>query len=286
MNLKRFYVRRFLRIIPAYIALLIAVAACQAAGRIQVPSRDWIAAMTYTTNFLFHPSWELGHTWSLSVEEHFYCLWPVALSVAGIVGGWRVALVCIVGCWGLRCFIALGLPLLVSPETVSFYSALAENSTFTRLDTISMGCLVALASRSDFWRGCLDRLTRPAFLVGYVVIIGAALELGAISKFHHCVYYTLSGTCIGLLMWGLIQSEGLPRRILSNRILRTIGIGSYSIYLWQQLVIHPRQVGWIHAFPQNIVLTLGVACLSFWLIEQPFNRLKDRVANRMPTVSA
>lgn len=279
VNLKRFYVRRFLRIIPAYLVLLLVVAACQMAGKFDLRTRDWVAALTYTTNFLYHPSWELGHTWSLSVEEHFYFLWPFALFVAGLAGGWRMALSCIVGCWGIRCFIVLGLPILANRETASYYSPLAENCTFTRLDTISMGCLLALASRSDFWRGWLDRLTRPAMMFGYFATICAALELGAISKFHHCVYYSLSAACIALLMWGLIRSEGLARRIMSNRVLMTMGIGSYSIYLWQQLFIHPKQVGWIHAFPQNIALSLVAACLSFWIIERPCNRLKDRVAH-------
>ncbi|MBS0204177.1 MAG: acyltransferase [Planctomycetes bacterium] len=278
INLKRFYARRFLRIIPAYCALLVAVACCQLCGKFHLQARDWVAALTYTTNFLYHPSWELGHTWSLSVEEHFYLLWPFALFAAGIIGGWRTALGCIFGCWGLRCFVALVLPALTSREIGAYYSALSENSTFTRLDTISAGCLLALACRNDVWRGRLDRLTRPGHLVAYFATLCVSLALSVSAKYHLCASYTINAFCISMLMWGMIRSEGWAARILANPILTTLGIGSYSIYLWQQLFIHPRQTDWIHAFPQNIALSLGVACLSFWWIERPFNRLKDRMA--------
>lgn len=277
-DLKRFYLRRFLRIVPAYAALLAVVAVSQYAGYVRLQSRDWIGALTYTSNFLYHPSWELGHTWSLAVEEHFYLVWPAVLFVAGFAGGWRAAIGCIVGCCALRCFIALLLPRFISPSDASYYAAFCENWTFTRLDTISMGCVLALASRSDAWRDLLDRITRPAWLLLWLATIVASLQLGRSGKFHLCASYSLEALCIAMLIWGCLRSDGFLRRILSNPLLTTIGVGSYSIYLWQQLFIHPRLDGWIHQFPQNVVLAMGMAWFSFWVIERPFNQLKDRMA--------
>ena len=277
-NLKRFYIRRFLRIMPVYFALLITVAICQRLGKFQIEARNWIGALTYTTNFLFKSPWELGHTWSLSVEEHFYLLWPFALFAGGLKGGWRVASGCIVGCWLVRCGIAVVLPRFVSPADASYYASMAEGWTFTRLDTISMGCLLALACRSAVGRLWLDRLSRPTLWCVYLIVLGASLKWDTSVKFHLCVAYSLQAVCIGLLMWGLIRSEGFARRVLSHRLLATIGVGSYSIYLWQQLFIHPRQSGWMHAFPQNVCFALGAACVSYWVFERPMNHLKDRLA--------
>jgi peptidoglycan/LPS O-acetylase OafA/YrhL len=211
------------------------------------------------------------------VEEHFYLIWPLVLGAAGAVGGWRMAWSCVGVCWFLRCVVSLVLPAVMSPADASYYSALAENSTLTRLDTISMGCLLALACRSDYWRGWLDALTRPPLLVLYAVTILASLELGASAKFHLCVFYTVSGFCIALLVWGVVRNEGFVQRCLENPVLSAIGVGSYSIYLWQQLFIHPTHPRWIHAFPQNIVLALCAAYLSYRFVETPMNRLKDRV---------
>jgi len=278
INLRRFYIRRFLRIIPAYCALLAVVAICQYAGRIHVPSRDWIAALTYRTNALYHPTWELGHTWSLAVEEHFYLIWPFVLFAAGLTGGWRAAVGCIVGSCILRCMISLVLPKIIGPAEASLYSALAENWTITRLDTISSGCLLALASRRDNLRSWLDRHTTPVYLVAYVLTLCGSLMMGSSGKLHLCVCYSLNAFCISMLVWGMIQSQGIIRQVLANPILTTIGAGSYSIYLWQQLFIHPDLKGWIHVFPQNVAFALGAAWLSFRVIEQPFNRLKDRWA--------
>ena len=98
------------------------------------------------------------------------------------------------------------------------------------------------------------------------------------TKYHLCVAYTLHAVCITLLMWGLVRSEGLARRVLSHRWLTTIGLGSYSIYLWQQLLVHPKQSGWVYCFPQNVLLTLAIAFTSYWVIERPMNNLKDRIS--------
>ena len=278
VNLKRFYVRRFLRIMPVYVAMLITVAICQRLGKFQIEARDWIGALTYTTNFLSTPTWELGHTWSLSIEEHFYLLWPFVLFAGGLAGGWRVAIGCIVGCWLARCGIAVVLPRLVSPADASYYATMAETWTMTRLDTISWGCLFALGCRSASGRAWLDRFSRPKLMWAYFLAIWISLALGSTTKYNLCVAYSLHGVCIALLMWGLIRSEGFARRVLSHRLLATIGVGSYSIYLWQQLLVHPRQPGWIHAFPQNVGFALAAAFASYWVIERPMNNLKNRLA--------
>ena len=225
----------------------------------------------------------MGHCWSLSVEEHFYLLWPVVLYAGGVALGWRIGLGCLAVCWLIRCGVALGLAKYVFPvgsswSDVSMSALMAESWTFTRLDTITMGSLLALCSRSQNGRAWLNRLTSAEMLCILFVTLCVSITLTQSSKYNLCVAFTLNGLCIALLMWGLIQSQGLTRRILCHPVLRVIGMGSYSIYLWQQLFIYPRHAGWIHQFPQNIVLTMGAAFLSYWLVEQPMNRLKDRVA--------
>lgn len=283
IQLKRFYVRRFLRIAPAFVGLMFAVAVGQAFGYFHLEMRDWIGAATYTSNFLYRPSWELGHSWSLSIEEHFYLLWPFVLYAGGMTWGWRAGLACLASCWLIRCGIAFGLTRFLFPADscwadVSWCSQMAETWTFTRLDTITVGSLLALASRSENARNCLNRVTRPELLWIYFVTFSVSITLMRSSKYTLCVAYSLNAFCIGLLLWGLIQSKGIARSVLENPLMKVIGLGSYSLYLWQQLFFNPRHEGWIHMFPQNLVLALGAAFLSFWLIETPINRLKDRVA--------
>lgn len=283
IDLKKFYLRRSLRIIPAYFALVLVVAVLHQVGYVTMRPRDWIGALTYTSNFYYRPSWELGHSWSLAIEEHFYLLWPFVLYAGGIRWGWRVGVFWLVACALIRIGIALGVPAHLFPVG-SFYhetsncSAMAEVWTLTRLDTITMGSLLALLCRSDKGRAWLDRWTTPKRMWLFLGIFCLSLVLCRSGKYTLCASYTVNGFCIAMLIWGMIRSEGVMRAILNNRWLRAIGLGSYSLYLWQQLFINPHHAGWVHQFPQNMFFAVGAACLSFWLIERPMNRLKDRVA--------
>lgn len=277
VNLRRFYLRRMLRIMPAATILILTVALLQWLGYAHLELRDWIGATTYTTNFLYHPAWELGHMWSLAIEEHFYLLWPVVLCSIGLTAGWRVPPVCLAGCWIVRCGIALIVPFFVAPDSAAYYTSMAETWTFTRLDTISMGCLIALSARTLAGRTWLDRLTAGPLMGAYFLTFCGTLLVSS-AKFTLCIAYTVQAATIGLLLWGLIRRASPFRTLLDHWSLRTIGLGSYSIYLWQQLFLQPHGTSWLQEFPQNTIFALLAAALSFWLIERPLNRLKDRVA--------
>lgn len=69
ISLRNFYIRRVFRIFPAFYAYFAVIAVCSLAGYIVVNHSDLLAAAFYVMNFRFHPSWYLGHLWSLSVEE-------------------------------------------------------------------------------------------------------------------------------------------------------------------------------------------------------------------------
>src|SRR4051794_2751641 len=92
IHLGAFYLRRVFRIMPAYVALIAVVALLDASGAIQVPTSDFVAAWTYRMNYHLGGSWELGHLWSLAVEEQFYFLWPLTLLLAGLASGRRIAI--------------------------------------------------------------------------------------------------------------------------------------------------------------------------------------------------
>src|SRR5580692_8626360 len=82
ISLRLFYIRRTLRILPAFYLFVGTVAILNALGVIAVPPGNWVYVLTYTLNFDPHPPWVLGHLWSLSVEEQFYLLWPLVMRFA------------------------------------------------------------------------------------------------------------------------------------------------------------------------------------------------------------
>ena len=85
IDLPRFYARRALRLYPALIVLVILASTAAALRGVGSPPADGVAAATYVTdiyaNIATHPSLVL-HTWSLSVEEQFYLIWPAVLIVS------------------------------------------------------------------------------------------------------------------------------------------------------------------------------------------------------------
>lgn len=263
LNLTGFYWRRLLRIAPAYVALLLAVAALQWVGVSHLERRDWFAAITMTMNFVHRSGWELGHAWSLSIEEHFYLLWPLAFVLTP--RKWHVAQLAI--CIAF-CFVARWIVLIAFPE----WTPMSENWTFTRLDTIALGCLLAFVARQRTWRDRLDRVT--ACWPGILLLLVASLAVSNLSaKWTVGIAFLLNGVCIALLVWTAARRSP---KWLNGRAISVIGVGSYSLYLWQQLFLNPQRDSWVTAYPQNLVLTTLTALASFWIVEIPFLRWKDR----------
>lgn len=196
-NLQAFYVRRSLRIFPACLCLLGTVFLVSQLGFATIPWRDWLAATTYTLNFVHRPAWEVGHGWSLSIEEHFYLLWPLLLLMLGTVRSGRVAIGCLVFCFSARWIV-----LFAYPE----WTQMAELWTFTRLDTIAAGCLLALLASSDAWRDRLNRLcTFRGAVPVYIALLMLSVGLCDLSgKLSVGVGYSVNAILIALLLWSVL----------------------------------------------------------------------------------
>jgi len=290
ISFRRFYLRRCLRLLPAFLVmLLVFLVYCllNFEGRaLQRYLQSVALAVTYTSNwaraFSLNPVEGLGHTWSLAMEEQFYLFWPILLLGLLRLGGGPRRLVAGVlllalASWGWRVWLA-------------WHGAGADrlyNGLDTRLDALMVGCALGIAQGY----GLLGHLYRPLAgrLLG-VAAVPAILYLVVVANYAHYwldmrLYYwmlalvELSAAC--LLLNVLCHRGGWVERVLSLQPLAWLGSISYGLYLWHfPIYVFMRDAG---ASPWRVLLlgslaTLLLACLSYYLLERPFLRLKQRYA--------
>jgi peptidoglycan/LPS O-acetylase OafA/YrhL len=273
VSLTGFYTRRALRILPAYVVLLWALFGLSLHERVSLAPVDWWTALTYTVNFAPVSSWDVGHIWSLSVEEHFYMVWPcVALWCSTrALGLWALA-----GCLVppiLRGIVVLGFP---------DWSSTTELWTPYRCDTIAWGCLLATAVQEPVWRARLERIV--AGMWWWVVPLGVlavACRMSSFTKFGLIPGYTIKAMCLAWLAWGAVRRhEQWFTRVLNAPLLVNVGVLSYSLYLWHRVFLRPDSAGAWLAFPWNLIPVFVAAWLSWAVVETPFLAWKDHLAKK------
>jgi peptidoglycan/LPS O-acetylase OafA/YrhL len=276
ISLKRFYARRCLRIFPPFYAYLGVLGILWISGVLPQNGPTFLAAATYTIVYLSNPiGWSVQHTWSLSIEEQFYLLWPAILlwlhrhRRATLFALLVIAVMPIVR-------IILHLAMAHTPQQASRIVVLGGSA-----DTLMVGCLLALVNGRAAWEKWHRRFVTPAStammaIVGFVVVpyLSAKLTGPIGSAVMTALGNTVTSFCIGgVLLYVVENSTSIAGRFLNLRFLRHIGVISYGLYLWQQLFTSPDS-----AFPAyRYLLIFAAAEASFWLIERPIMRLRQRL---------
>ncbi len=270
ISLSRFYLRRTFRIFPAFYAYVGSMVIASAFGAVALSGRDITQAVTYTINYFPGRAWELGHIWSLSVEEQFYLLWPALFIVVGARR--RV--------WVAATFVALA-PVLRVLWWQAGWSGAIDEMYQTVMDAIGVGCLLAFVrSRLDDSPRYLRLLRSPLVLLCVVLALLINHKRASISIFYPVGETVLNVTIAVIVDWAMRQQDNVWARVLNARPMAFIGMLSYSLYLWQQPFLNRHSQAWICAFPQNLGLTFGAALASYYLVEKPFLRWRDRINAR------
>ena len=275
LSLKKFWTRRALRILPVFLCLVVVLIVLRVAGYIYIRPRGWIELATFTVNFRYHPRWSVGHLWFLALEVHFYLMFPLVVrwlaprKVVGVLLGTLAF-----------CFAARWLSLLFFRHDPVFMEMI-EYMTFTRLDSLAAGCLLAYAVHDPARRRRVDAvLTRPAVVTACIIMVLAILAICTrVWWFLPAVGNTALALLLPVIVWAALRRpRAAAARFLNTRSFVALGLASYSVYIWQQLFLFQDRPGFVHNFPQNVLFTLLAAAVSYTLIERPFLNLKQRYA--------
>ena len=284
--LRRFYIRRVLRIAPIYYGSILAMCAIGSQ-----PVRDGVWwHVTYTTNFgqvfLGMDFKNAVHFWTLAVEEQFYVVWPLivlatpraqlgamlravfagsaALVLAGVAGGVP---------WGVLTMLPVG----GSSFALSFGALLAYARFYgngialkNARAALWIGAPVFVLSQYFWWRygGGEDAYNRPEYKLTYVLSV--TLFFG----------------------WFFIRSlapGSALARFLSLPPLRYLGRISYGVYvyhwlldpyyvsIWKRLGLHAT-LGQMSEAGLKSATVIVIAAVSWHVFEKPILSLKDRLA--------
>ncbi len=293
-SLKQFYARRFLRIFPIYYLLIAVLYTIN-----WYPCRQNILyLLTYTANIRVANGFNIGsfdHLWSLAVEEQFYIFFPfivffnntknllkifVAVTLIGVVG---------------RALLYLHNPT---------YIPYSNFNTISCLDSLGIGSILAYLSlyKQDV---LLRILSKKIYFIGSVLLF-LAIMLFSFSRysgperanFVSMVFMRLFFNVVSFFLLGysiLLGYKGIFQRILENSIIVFLGRISYGMYLYHLFI--PNFVSLVLtrlkirvAFDSNIMamiyvpLTIGIASLSWFIIERPINGLKKYFSYRKDLV--
>lgn len=296
IDLKLFYLRRSLRIFPAYYCFLIIALTIEYFQGSQNLSQYIAPAFLYYFNYYAgitgNEQHALSHIWSLSVEEQFYILWPFLLLYFTILKKGYIFK-----------FIIFTLLLIVIWRSIAFgVLEFTEKYMYrafdTRFDSLLVGCLFALLTNEKKGYEFIDRyIAKPIPLLLACILLAGSMYLTHISALYgYALGFTVDGFLISVIIICCIKySQNFYIRWLELKTLVYLGMISYPMYLYHELAAGVANKGWeivgnwLGFTPYNLLIvlcstigTIILASLSFYFVEKPFLKLKDKISWTKP----
>lgn len=272
VDLLAFYIRRALRLMPAFVLLL----TCYVAGAFiwsdnplsHLKATFWAATylMTWVEAFAKGTTGLLGHTWSLAVEEHFYLIWPLIIFASRPKFRLPLTVVLMLTSAIWR---AINLFVLVTPISRSYFAF------DTRAESLLIGCTLALVSaRFTLTEHGRKSLVAVALAASFGLMAFLFLDDGS------RLIVGPGFTIIGWAAAAIVAAAMLPTRF--RAFLRWppfvfLGTISYGFYLWHFVLLKTLGSGRIVEDMLALIATVIVAALSYYGLERPLGRLKPRI---------
>lgn len=251
ISLKRFYLRRFFRLMPAAWVYLAAILLIDRVSGSHLTSLAGVwSCLFFYRNFTGMIGGGItGHFWSLSLEEQFYLVWPCILLLAGIRRSRWIAVAGAVGCAAYRWLYW------------AYYDRnLLDNQSQVRADALLVGCLMGLLFADPRILSTITRGSKFCALPAFAVLLFCIAHCHWLAP----LYESIAVAC--LIAATALHPSSVFALPLSFTPLAWLGTISYSLYIWQEIFM-------LHHHPFVICIGLPIFALgSYYFIERPATR--------------
>jgi peptidoglycan/LPS O-acetylase OafA/YrhL len=288
INLKNFFIRRILRLYPPLLVMILIVCLVPVLNK-NLTVKELFAAIFYFENYFFiNNFYEISNhvmqnkfriIWSLSIEEHFYLVYPF---IFALVVKRKTALI---AATSVIILIALFSRIYIAYiyGANAYSDAYTYSATLCRADSIMFGCLSSVLIYFDPKKLYVKFASLiPVFLFAFVILFHSLIYR---NEFYRQTFrYSLQSIAIMLIIPAILYSSryiGL-NKILSSKPLVFIGKLSYSLYLFHPLTYILVATYVTHKVRSPLYCVAGLAgaftlaLLSFYLVEKPIMSLRRK----------
>jgi len=284
VDIQKFYLRRFFRLAPVYYVYLIALVVLAMASIYHDQPSSWLGSFFYVRNYLGVGNSATAHLWSLSVELQYYLLWPFLFVFYGLHKPKRATIVLTV-----VMILAITSRHLFPNPTLGgsiFERLFALRSIIRYADSIAIGSLSSYVYdylRSNRDVGIFNYFQKSKLVaVGSLFLFAISLIIESHSTLGAFTQTAQAGAFAILIIASLVN---LPlANIMSIRALASVGIISYSWYVWHAMflaylmgVSNEKSVPFVYHSFFWIPISFIVALISFSLLEKPFVAARSRL---------
>lgn len=293
INLKHFYLRRILRLAPALLLLLLTVAISGFALMLKGPAytdfSSVLITLFYSANwvraFNLHPMGILSHTWSLSIEEQFYMLWPIMIilllkHVKSKKEIFNIVFTLSILSWFLRIYLTQS----------GFPAERIYNGLDTRADGLLIGCLAAIMHNFSLQEEWFSFGTKRYILLKNLAFAGLTFPFVILFNISwrninmfYWINFLVEVFTAALILHIISNNTGLIKRLLTFKPLVWTGSISYGIYLWHDPVFEVmRSYGFskLSILVLGSIITFAISTASYYIMEKPVLRLKKRLQDK------
>ncbi len=279
IHLGYFYIRRSLRILPLVFLYLFVLFFLNKIFSLAISNANFLASLFFVKNLpIITGDWYTGHLWSLGIEEQYYLLFPFLLSKLSLKNYTQLIIFLIFSITLISFLGYNNIGVFQSNRNIHLIAFAIINVFGGGTVFILVGSLISILAFK--FPNTIVKYFNQYYLAFIVFFIAIILRCKVSLWFIPFISPLIFAFLIGVILLLNLNAQTFYAQFLNLKWMRTLGVLSYSLYIWQQLFTHfqPWQFNFGFALNTslNLALLIVVAYVSYEFYESRITRLKNR----------